>query len=227
MADTTNLPKEKDITGSPEIHLDPFAEPRPLSKTQETLQPVNAETKTGDLISGMNFIDSNGRPVWGTYGVSGELPGGIDTALVENFTIEGDKLNFLKSQSPEIPAEQLSSLTHLRGWKIKEAPGLSPEIKASESQPIVPPVSPELVQPDRGIAFSPQPTPENPVVASVPKDNLAALANRGITQGRSVEALMNAIKTSALHPAEQSAAAAQAIKDHNATGDRGELQKAG
>lgn len=145
--------------------------------------------------------------------MSGELPAGIDAAQVEELTIAGGLLEKIKPQLTGLSEDQKRGLTHLVGWRTRQAgaDGLgSAEIEQttrSEKPPLIESPIGEITF-DRDIVDGASPTPEAPHETSVPPDNLAAVSAQRVTPGLSVEDLMRRIKArGAKSPAELSAEA--------------------
>ncbi|MDP2933312.1 MAG: hypothetical protein Q8N81_04235 [bacterium] len=196
----------------------------------ESAGKLDFERMSGDFISGYVFSGPNGSAEWGTVGVGGEYPKGVEGKQVEKFEISGSLLEELKGQIKDLTPEQARAIQKLVGWRrlageVSAPPTLEQMLDKKKEPVIVPQVGP--IELDRNIAYAPQSTPEQ---VSVPPGNLAAVETSSLAKGGTVETLMMRIKRigSGGDFAVTSAEAAAMHSSHRAgqISEAGELKKA-
>jgi len=163
----------------------------------ESAGKLGFESMSGDFISGYVFSGTDGRAEWGTVGVGGEYPKGVEGTQVEKFEISGSLLEELKGQIKDLTAEQARAIQKLAGWRrlageVSAPPTLEQMLDKKKEPVIVPQVGP--IELDKNIAYAPQSTPEHPEQVSVPLGNLAAVETSSLAKGGTVETLMMRIK---------------------------------
>ncbi len=163
----------------------------------ESARKLDFERMSGDFISGYVFSGPDGSAEWGTVGVGGDYPTGVEGKQVEKFEISGSLLEELKGQIKDLTPEQARAIQKLAGWRrlageVSAPPTLEQMLDKKKEPVIVPQVGP--IELDRNIAYAPQSTPEHPEQISVPPGNLAAVETSSLAKGGTVETLMMRIK---------------------------------